>query len=240
MNRTGHAVNSRTGRPVLTIVAAVFAGAISAAVMSTWMSAYAHPKRSAESAPDRTSGPEPLVAPAERPTANRAEGLEQLSALDRRLAKLEAADASPVPGSAAEAPIDHRRKHEDDIQRHRAEPVDTGWGPRTNRLLSADFEKAKGWTDFDLVSVDCRTTTCAAVLQWDSHEQAAAHYGEIVRNLYRADCERSIVIPDTPADNGHWQATMIFDCTDWRANGAEPLPDIAPPARPRTEPATTK
>jgi hypothetical protein len=48
----------------------------------------------------------------------------------------------------------------------------------------------------------------------------------------RANCERTIVLPEPASGNGEVQATLLLDCTAWRADGARLLPEDSMPPLP--------
>jgi hypothetical protein len=71
-----------------------------------------------------------------------------------------------------------------------------------------------GETGFEVSSVDCRSVTCVAKLNWESFEHARETYADVLHYAYDANCAREIILP-RPADPSlNYDATVIFNCAN--------------------------
>jgi hypothetical protein len=159
----------------------------------------------------------------------------RLSSLEERVNRLETVDASVGNRAPREAPEPAEPRREEYEMRHATllsayekEAVDPGWAPGTERLFQSDLNNLQASGQFQVRSLGCRMTSCAVTLEWNSLEQASGHFRDILHYPFRAGCAREILVSERPSAGGKYEATAIFDCTDWRANGAEAMP-VAPP-----------
>jgi hypothetical protein len=134
------------------------------------------------------------------------------------------AEPSPRPRSATEAPTGtfYDERHAEIIRRHRAEPIDPAWSSSTESLVDADLAPIETAADFDLREIECRANTCRAVVRWPRFDIARSNYRYLLATPIRVNCARTILVPEA-ADDEPVEATLILDCTDWKASGAKPL-----------------
>jgi len=182
----------------------------------------------------------PSRAPAPSPTPRKEEGgasRDVALALMRSVVsaaarssgvQLEPAPApSTAPPSAADEPpptdelgalrIRHREEHEERLSRHREEAIDAAWARPTETALAADLEDLGHTSLFSVVRVDCRTTSCAAVLEWASYGDSIGRSLLPVTHFYSVNCARAIYLPEPENERARYQATLTFDCNDLRA-----------------------
>ena len=215
----------------LLFVVALAAGALSGAIVSTLI-ARGMVRQPYATTTDQDTGAGVVATRTIAVDDGRAARLEsRISRLEQRPESADARRAPSEDPAAAAATVGpppefYYRRHAEFIDRVRAESVDPSWGPSTAEHLRRDMEKAKALIPFELVNVDCRTTSCLAVVQWDTQADALNGYHKIMMNPFRVNCEHTILVPEQPAANGKWQVTMTFDCNDWRANGSELGPDV--------------
>lgn len=135
-------------------------------------------------------------------------------------------DAMAIPD--AEQPItaeDAKRLAIDAWEQTRAnfllEPVDPRWAHNTSEMFRADVSALAQGHGFSVIQSDCRTTHCAVIIEWPSFEDAVDGFKTLLHHDYQANCARETLLPDPdPAAAGSpYQATMIFDCSDWRQQG---------------------
>ena len=108
------------------------------------------------------------------------------------------------------------------------ETRDSAFAARQERLVT---ERLTGVTDdngqalsVSLLSVDCRTTTCAARLRWADGARATDELHTLMRAVRPVGCAREIFVPPGEVQPGApVEAAFYFDC------GQPP----APPASPR-------
>jgi hypothetical protein len=228
--------SSRGGRPIATAMLIVISAAAGAGIFALLGRPSSKPV--VQLSPAQPSEVQQQAAPAQRADYRWA------SALDQRLQALEAAQqqkpAPPVsdpgpPPDPIEPPSTREieEQHQERIRAHQAEALDPGWSRTTSTALTADFKRNAG-TGFKATAVDCRSTTCSVVLEWPSRELALAEWRRALMQPTRANCGRTIVVPERPASvTGPIQVTMIMDCSTWVKAGSplmseEELPVLAP------------
>lgn len=221
---------------VVLVVVSVFAGSLGGAAVSAWLARSQEPARARVQLQS-----EPVKAPESAPAAapllaalGQGRVQEHLDNIEARVGKLEHAEpsADAVAAAAEPPPAEfYHRMHAETIREHRAEALDPSWGPATVPVLKKDFERAQGLGKFEVGAVDCRTTTCSVALKWPSLGAAKSHYTHAIGASLRIGCSKTVVIPDEANADGSVDATLMLDCTDWRASGAEPMAeaDLPPP-----------
>jgi hypothetical protein len=161
----------------------------------------------------------------------------RVDALEARLALIESRQQIPAAPSASSAANPAQIQENDtpegrkaefwekvrqSVREHNAEPLDAQWAAKTNSLLNVDLSRLASSNHFSVVSVDCRNTTCLSKVRWQSTGEALNEYGKLLHEPYQANCERNIVLDEDPAPDGRQEATMLFECESWRADG-EPI-----------------
>jgi hypothetical protein len=111
----------------------------------------------------------------------------------------------------------HAREYEETIRAHDREPVDGPWADKTARSLSSEMSRLSEAGRFAVTTVDCKTTTCKTVFRWPSYETALGAYASLLDHTYEANCTHTILLPAPPDPNAPYQATMLFDCEEMRA-----------------------
>jgi len=146
-----------------------------------------------------------------------------------KLSPSEQAEADPVleRESLQDQTARLQAQSEWEISQHRAEPIDGSWSRHASRSLSEDLEKAAAEKKFRVTSVDCRNTSCLAVLEWPTYADALAGFGEVIHTPFAVNCVRGMTLPETDDPSRALSATLILDCSDWKKAGSEFLPQLA-------------
>jgi hypothetical protein len=173
--------------------------------------------------------------PASGRTAHESRAAEDgtLEEIRRRLAALEVqkgqagvdADSGVQEGpSAVEASTrDHLLEHRAAIRAHLSDRADPSWAPRANRAFEADLSAAGAKVGFEVESVDCRMTTCAATIRFANYVNARNQYSRLLHMPYGIDCAREITLDPPPSDpSAAFSATVMYDCTEARSSSSEP------------------
>jgi hypothetical protein len=132
--------------------------------------------------------------------------------------------SAATPGRDAAAPFDPdadakltRARFEKEIEAHRAEARDESWAPAAAEQISVGLEAGKQNGEYRVIGVDCRTTSCAATLEWPNYSTAVANFKDALWQKTEQNCARHILLP-APADPfATYQAQLMMDCTDQRA-----------------------
>ncbi|MGK3965249.1 hypothetical protein WMF38_13845 [Sorangium sp. So ce118] len=149
-------------------------------------------------------------------------GAMELKELNERLSALEQRDEQQDPdekgsGERVEMPdleewkakkADH---HREVIAAHERAVEDPTWAPQARASLLTEIRTVGSGT-FDVRDVDCRTNTCAAVLEWKNYEEAFSSWSTAVEHNYGVNCAREILLPEPSDRDAPYQATMVMTC----------------------------
>jgi hypothetical protein len=104
------------------------------------------------------------------------------------------------------------RKFQEKLARHARDAVDPAWSPKTTRSFKDDLAKMTANGGFDVVRVDCRTTSCVSTLSWPSYGAASRSYSQVLVARYQANCSRDVILTP-PADlMARHEAQVVFEC----------------------------
>lgn len=150
----------------------------------------------------------------------------RLRELEKRLAAMETmVDSGASPQDEPHPPtpedIEAQRgqllsKHQEAIENHRREPVDSSWSRSTSELFTSDIESLAEKADLKLIEVDCKSRSCLATVEWKSFSEAQSNYSALLHHSYAANCSREILLPEPDDLAAPYQATAVFDCAGWR------------------------
>jgi hypothetical protein len=158
-----------------------------------------------------------VVRPFER--ARRAPVVPVSSSEPERPPPPPAADAPDLDEQMREADRFHEQQHEAALRRHRDEPRDARWASATEAKLEADLASVATASKLKVVRVECRTTTCVGTLEWQSYPEAMRGYGATMRRPFSVNCAQQVLLLPPPNPAAPYQASMIFECESWRADG---------------------
>jgi hypothetical protein len=109
-----------------------------------------------------------------------------------------------------------QRWHEQ-LQAHEIEPRDAAWANATGPLFEDDLRRLGERERFELVSSQCRTNTCSAIVQWPDYGAALEHYASLLHNPYQIRCARKTLLPEPEHNDAPYRATVLFDCSRTRS-----------------------
>lgn len=126
----------------------------------------------------------------------------------------EEAPVPQAPRAAGEGRREVERALADSLAMHRAEPR-SSWGRRAEREFTDDLLRFAKSAQFEVVDVDCRSTTCAANVEFASARAAQKGWLAIAGGQYANNCSRDVLLDETvgraPTDRLH--ASVFFDCS---------------------------
>jgi hypothetical protein len=217
----------RWGRAIALVVAGGISGATIAVGLAQRSSAGA--RRLTTTTPSSTQRASDLGSDAQR--------------LDARLRELEArVQTASVPSSAPHvaepeepehegAPEDRKAafwaKVDQSLKDFSAEPVDTSWSQKATAFINADLTSLAAKNHFKVSSVECKTTSCLARVEWDSQASANQEYGQLMHHSYKTNCMRSVLLDERLQPSGKQGAMLLFECESWRADGEPVVEDSA-------------
>jgi hypothetical protein len=138
------------------------------------------------------------------------------------------ASAPPAPDTT-DPPLPSEQEAADDLRRHFAakqrqhesEPRDPEWAGIAQASIRNELDDVLAPQEgVNLMSVSCRTTTCAAVVEWDSFGRAREGYGSLLQAPFDLNCAPSIFLEEPETDGPH-RATLMLDCEQARIDQFE-------------------
>jgi hypothetical protein len=100
------------------------------------------------------------------------------------------------------------------LKDHELEAYEKFWASPRQQVLERALRSAAPLKGFEYVSVDCKSRTCAATVQWDSYGRALARYTDLLHLSNALHCDREIELP-APVDSAQpYKATILYDCSN--------------------------
>ncbi len=98
------------------------------------------------------------------------------------------------------------------LQAHDTDYRDSAWSAASEDNLWNGLEELASSVNFELESIDCRTTTCTAQTRWPSHDSAKLGLGAMLGHNYQEDCGVEIVLPEEATGIDSYLATILIVC----------------------------
>ncbi len=209
---------------VFTIAGGVAGGAV--AVLLALLTA-SHPRPEKVALPPEEASPRVEALPGAAPPS------AELQALARELADLRArVSANEKDGAASAAPSAPAQvteeEHELQVQKtvatfhtalaqHDRDAVDPSLAPRASRVLKKDFERLAANGNFDVKSVDCRTTTCVADVDFKDKQAAVTHWKSLLNAHLDVNCGIQMVLDAQVHGDDPYPTRVLMDCEEARA-----------------------
>jgi hypothetical protein len=159
--------------------------------------------------------PQPVAIPAVT-----AEQEARLQALEQRMAELTSrlpAQRQPPPTPDPEQLRQSllRQQHAR-MEGHSQQPIDFAWSQQATRSFASDFSELVQGQTFTLRSIDCRSTSCVAMIEWPGYDEAVGSYQVLLHHTYGMDCARSLLLPEPEDPTRRYEAPFILDCQNIR------------------------
>ncbi|MGK3990845.1 hypothetical protein WME99_47805 [Sorangium sp. So ce136] len=208
-------------RSVISAMVPILGGALAGTIATVIVSREAVDEKSRKSTAVASESRK-LYVPQSISSVNPEIGATDLKDLKQRLSALEQRDEQQDSGQKgseerAEMPDPEEWKarkedhHREVIAAHERATEDPEWAPQTRASLLNEI-RTVGSGSFDVRDVDCRTTTCAAVLEWNNYEEALGSWSTAVEHNYDVNCAREILLPEPSDRSAPYQATMVVTC----------------------------
>lgn len=144
----------------------------------------------------------------------------RIQALEQRVAQLTARaetgppaptapPSRPEPEELRQALLQQQQVRLDAHQRQSIHPV---WASDATRAFSTDFSALTQGQRFTVRSIDCRSTSCIARVEWPSYAEATTGYEVLLQHSYALDCTRSLLLPDPEDPERAYEASLLLDC----------------------------
>jgi hypothetical protein len=118
----------------------------------------------------------------------------------------------PAPPDPERVRRDALREHEERLRAHDREPIDAAWSARATPLIAQSLSTVAKANRFQLIEVGCRLTTCTAVLEWDSFQDAVQSFQSVAAAPLGVRCAQQLTLPEPQAGAASYRATALFDC----------------------------
>lgn len=98
------------------------------------------------------------------------------------------------------------------------DPPDRRWAAAAEVSLGEDLQTVPG---AEVLSLECRTTFCKAVLRFDSYAEAREASSGVAQLVYKENCAVEVftLAPETHDVGSPYEHEVFFDCTDLRIAG---------------------
>lgn len=105
--------------------------------------------------------------------------------------------------------------HQERLAAHTREARRPIWATRAERQFMDDLTKIGNARGFTVVDIDCRTSTCAAHVDFRDYGTARRNWVAVAGGKYANNCGTEVVLQD-PAQphNGPSRASVLFNCAD--------------------------
>lgn len=152
---------------------------------------------------------------------------ERLNTLQARLQRAQpspgdsagAVSAKQLPGQSAPEELEraqeeskkrHIEAHERALRLHATQPVDDSWAPQASEAFRADLHASRSQTGAQVLSVDCRTNSCVARLEWPSFHEARRGFSPVLHSHYRVNCIKTVTLPEPGDPSRPYIGSAIF------------------------------
>lgn len=110
--------------------------------------------------------------------------------------------------------------HRAALETHARAPLDAEWSRETEKTLRDDLAPLATASRFAIERVDCKTTTCVAVLAFASYPDAQARWPSVLTHPNHAGCGTEVTLED-PADPARpYELAFVYQCPGRRASAA--------------------
>jgi hypothetical protein len=143
---------------------------------------------------------------------------ERVGSLENRITQLEDQKQPPAPPQdIARDQAKNFAAHAASIEAHRRDKVDPGWARDVERAYNDDLQAISRDSQFRLLNVNCRTTSCIAELEFANFNIANQNWSKVLHRRYKTACGTEISIPPTDKPDEPYRATVVFDCLSMRS-----------------------
>jgi hypothetical protein len=176
------------------------------------------PNHRAEVSPAAASVPaegrvDPGVA---APAASRVAELERkVNALQRTAvepgASAKRAGEQP-PLTREEAIAASRAQRKQRLERHATSAVDSAWSQQTQTQITAAVAQLGRTLPVSLVSLDCRSSSCVATLEWPQADEARKHGASMASAEYGPNCAQSFFASGDAQEKPFRTTLLLENC----------------------------
>jgi hypothetical protein len=99
------------------------------------------------------------------------------------------------------------------VAKHWEDSIDVEWAEKAAFTLQKDFAKLETTGSLSVTSVDCRKTSCVAVLEWTRESDAEKSTQELLGGAYDLVCSKRLLFPPGKTSEGVRATFVFYECT---------------------------
>jgi len=197
-------------------------GVVGGALGAAWLSP--HEKVSLAAPPNQVTMNASAIAAEVEARLNQRYALASSQAVVARQTAAEATSALPAPDEPPELSREQSkqlllREFARDLNAHAADARDPNWARPAESSISEGLMAAHD-RNFEVVSVDCKTSTCVATLRWKTRKDAEAGSARAAETVLQPNCESKILLHDVGARenvDSPFEEKLFLNCVAARA-----------------------
>jgi hypothetical protein len=107
-----------------------------------------------------------------------------------------------------------RAQFQEEIAFHSQDSTDFDWAGSVETDIQGDLDDLTEETDIRVQKVECRTTSCIAVLQWPSYAEAQQTFRRFLALPHAGECGSKLILPEVESqrEGDPVEATVLFQC----------------------------
>lgn len=158
---------------------------------------------------------------------------DRITALERQISEMrpatnaEAKDPTPLEEASLDPEEARRQVHNEFAEfdrQHERDLPDPDWSPSATRYFATGLAALAEKVGFSVGALDCKTTTCRAIVTWPDYLTARRTRARVVEESFQGlNCEQRILMPEPSDPNAPYSTRLQLDCTDLRAGTVEAL-----------------
>lgn len=119
----------------------------------------------------------------------------------------------PPPSSAVVLDGDayHAARWAQHMAAHEAEPL-SPWGREARYTFSEGISEVAPALGATVISVDCRTSSCVALLRWPNYDQARDSIARLTIAQYEPNCTRTTWLPPPDEPSLVYEGALLLEC----------------------------
>ena len=98
------------------------------------------------------------------------------------------------------------------VAKHWEDSIDVDWAEKAAFTLQKDFAKLETTGNLSVTSVDCRKTSCVAVLEWTRESDAEKSTQELLGGAYDLVCSKRLLFPPGKTEAGVRATFVFYEC----------------------------
>lgn len=98
------------------------------------------------------------------------------------------------------------------VAAHWESSIDAEWSEKAAQELRQDFTRLDPERSFTVVNIDCRKTSCIAVLDWSRQSDAEQAQADLLGAAYSLVCSKKLIFPPGKSPTGYQTTLVFYEC----------------------------